>query len=420
MAYAIMRFQKLKTFGSVSGVAGHHTRDHHTPNANPSRMNQWLVGPASPSADDIVAAVRDRIGERKIRKNGVIAAEFVLTASPEFFRPNAPTLAGHYDPDKVDAFNRVALDWLRRTFGADNLVSLVCHLDEATPHLQAVVVPLDPDTGRLNAARWFNGRKALSELQDGFATACWSLGLERGIRGSRATHTRIAEYYSNVNAASDHPMPSVAVEVPPSMLLGATRDSWAEAETRRVNDEVHDAVRPVADVASSARLARQKQKEAEATAKTLAGELERLRQDAALVRDIPLADVLARSGYAEETPGEWCGPAGSITVQVKSGKPRFYNVTREVGGRNAIDLVRHLHGLNSQDAITWLGRQVGHQAAVGAALERAKQMAREAMKSTKTLALKDWNTIQDAHRDAQDMGPSISPNVDLFLEQSPR
>lgn len=415
MAYAIMRFQKLKTFGSVSGVAGHHTRDHHTPNANPSRLNRWLVGSANPSADDIVAAVRDRIGERKIRKNGVIAAEFVLTASPEFFRPNAPTLAGHYDPDKVEAFNRVALDWLRRTFGANNLVSLVCHLDEATPHLQAVVVPVDPDTGRLNAARWFNGRKALSELQDTFAAACWPLGLERGIRGSRATHTRIAEYYSNVNAADEHPMPSVAVQAPPSMLLGATRDSWAEAETRRVNDEVHDAVRPVADVASSARLARQKQKETEATAKNLAEELGRLRQDAVLVRDIPLADVLARSGYTEETPGEWYGPAGSITVQVKAGKPRFYNVTRGVGGRNAIDLVRHLHGLVYEDAIAWLGKAAGHQAAIGATMLHAKQVAKDTLKTPRALTVKDWFTepapAQQPHDQNQRMLAVVQPRM---------
>ena len=34
------------------------------------------------------------------------------------------------------------LKWLRDTFGADNVVSCVLHMDEKTPHLHATVVPI--------------------------------------------------------------------------------------------------------------------------------------------------------------------------------------------------------------------------------------------------------------------------------------
>ena len=34
------------------------------------------------------------------------------------------------------------LEWLRRTFGAENVVSAVLHMDEATPHIHAAVVPI--------------------------------------------------------------------------------------------------------------------------------------------------------------------------------------------------------------------------------------------------------------------------------------
>lgn len=34
------------------------------------------------------------------------------------------------------------LDWLKETFGEDNLVSAVLHMDEKTPHIHATIVPI--------------------------------------------------------------------------------------------------------------------------------------------------------------------------------------------------------------------------------------------------------------------------------------
>ena len=34
------------------------------------------------------------------------------------------------------------VDWLRKTYGADNVASVVLHMDEETPHLHATIVPI--------------------------------------------------------------------------------------------------------------------------------------------------------------------------------------------------------------------------------------------------------------------------------------
>ena len=54
------------------------------------------------------------------------------------------------------------------------------------------MVPKDPDTGRLNCRRFLGGAKALNEMQTDFARVVGRpVGLERGIEGSKATHTKL-------------------------------------------------------------------------------------------------------------------------------------------------------------------------------------------------------------------------------------
>jgi hypothetical protein len=309
-----------------------------------------------------------------------LGLEFVLTASPAYFRPDAPDQAGAYDPARLDAFGKAALGWLKATFGAENVISAVIHLDEATPHMQALVVPVDPDTGRLCAARWVDGRAKLSALQDSFAGACWSLGLERGIRGSRAQHVRVKEFYAAVNA-SETPAVEVEVQPPPPMLLASSRGDWAVGESARITADIQVPLQAVADAAASARLAKAKREQAEATAAALSKELERARQDAVLVRDIPLSVVLEETGYKESQGGIWTGSVGRVELAVQDGRAKFWCPDIGVGGRNAIDLSRRIHGFSFAEAVAWLGAKIGRQEAVGAAMFQAKQAAQDAVRS---------------------------------------
>ena len=54
----------------------------------------------------------------------------------------------HADMEQIEQLGRLDewcqdnIDWLRKTYGADNVVSAVLHMDETTPHLHITVVPI--------------------------------------------------------------------------------------------------------------------------------------------------------------------------------------------------------------------------------------------------------------------------------------
>jgi len=380
--YAIMRFEKLKSWGEIGGVGAHHSRDRTTPNANPSIENLWLERPT----ESIVEGVRDRLKNIKIRKNGVLAYEFLLAGSPEFFRPEGGGY-GQFDREKVDDFNQKSMEWLRETFGPENIISAVCHLDEASPHIQAVVTPVDRSTGKLNARGWTGGKEKLQQLQDTFAEALAPLGLERGIRGSRSTHTRISEFYDEVNRSTPPTLPKIEVNSPPLLLSGTAREGWAEGESERLNQEIQPRLQPLADGAAAGRLEKKRREETEAT-------LLDLRRTTESIRDIPLVQVLAMAGYAQDKddPAKWRGPAGIISIDIKNGKSRFFNHSNQKGGGGAIDLSIHLFGFDFRGAVAWLGAEFRPGLAVSAALHSVREAAVEAVRRPTPLPVPDAST----------------------------
>lgn len=64
----------------------------------------------------------------------------VVSASPEYFRPDNPDAAGTWDKDRLAAWKDATMRQLRAEHGKD-LVFAELHLDEDTPHIHAVVAP---------------------------------------------------------------------------------------------------------------------------------------------------------------------------------------------------------------------------------------------------------------------------------------
>lgn len=188
MAFAIMRFEKLKTGVPIHGSVSHITRSRPTPNADPARrhLNRTIVGPADTDSRAIREAIEGRTPAR-YRKDAVRVMEFLITASPEWFK-DAP-------PERIDQYFDSAVEWLRSEFGHENVVSAIQHNDETTPHMHALVVPVDPETGRLNAKRWVGGRGRLREMQSAFADWQSAFGVERGKPRPGRKHTRVQDWY---------------------------------------------------------------------------------------------------------------------------------------------------------------------------------------------------------------------------------
>ncbi len=82
--------------------------------------------------------------------------------------------------------------WLHETYGEKNVVAAILHRDEITPHIQALVVPID-ERGCLSATRYVDGAEKLHAQQTSYARAVASLGLQRGIKGSVADHQTVQE-----------------------------------------------------------------------------------------------------------------------------------------------------------------------------------------------------------------------------------
>ncbi len=202
--YCILRAEKLTSFGSITGSAKHTFREIPTPNADASRTHLNKTFGAQ-NAAAVRAAIQARLPAKR-RKDAVLAIEYLVTASPEWFR-TAPT-------KQQNAYFAAAVLWLEARHGKGNVVCVNMQLDETSPHLVAYVVPLTKD-GRLSAKDFLGGRKVLSEMQTDFAEKIGKpVGLQRGVEGSKATHTTAKKY-----AAALQKGPTMAAPVPPAPTI---------------------------------------------------------------------------------------------------------------------------------------------------------------------------------------------------------
>ena len=258
----------------------HTRRARETPNANLEVNNIRFIGqPDSPNLPSLETIVRDRIGEQTIRKNAVLCVEMLLTASPEYFRPDDPSRAGHYEPERLADFRASVHSWLDSEYG-DRIVRAELHLDESTPHIHAYLVPLD-ERGKLNCRGIFGGRQKLSQFQDSFANAMSPLGLERGIKGSKAKHTKIQHYYAAINADPDRSLDKSSIEYQLADRQQAIKDKKQADITAQL-------------LARDKEELQQRLNQAEIKLKTQAKELTNWKQKyadiAKSVRDLPLND----------------------------------------------------------------------------------------------------------------------------------
>lgn len=187
MAFAIMRAKKLTGMGAVAASLQHCYRDRETPNADPERTPENEHN-AARSTNEAMGKLRDLLPEKR-RKDAVLAVEYVMTASPEWWEKAS-------QEQQKDFFDQ-AQKWLADKYGADRIIVASVHRDEKSPHLSAFVVPLTQD-GRLSAKEFIGNRAKMTADQTSFAKAVAHLGLERGIERSRATHTSIKQHYAAI------------------------------------------------------------------------------------------------------------------------------------------------------------------------------------------------------------------------------
>ena len=199
-AFAILRTEKHKSIAALMGVARHHFREVNCPTANPLRTPKNMSWGAKSSKevgfrlDGLIKEAQAK-SSKKFRSDSVKAIEYLLTASPEWWKTAT-------QKNKVAFFDR-ARRFLREKHGSQNIICEWLHLDERTPHLSVVVAPLHD--GKLNAKYFLGGHQKLEELQDGFAKVMEPIGLVRGVRGSESQHLPVSNWWAALNAPAQKP-----------------------------------------------------------------------------------------------------------------------------------------------------------------------------------------------------------------------
>lgn len=188
MGYGIIRVQKVKApaVGSMQyhndRVPGQHSNE--DIDQEKSNLNKEYIEHGSYRAEVNERIERFRESSRKIRKDAVVLAEGVATASPEFFEGKSR--------EEVMAYFDDVFEFCKSEFGEQNLVHFTVHMDETTPHAHFGFTPIKD--GTLSWKNYFDGRDALR----GFQNRYWERvgkqwGLERGETGSGRTHKTTQE-----------------------------------------------------------------------------------------------------------------------------------------------------------------------------------------------------------------------------------
>jgi len=238
MGYAVLHLEKAK--GADSGMSAHIERTIQPKH----RLNTAGL-------------------KRKIGKNQIQAIRIVLTGT-------------HADMEQMEQSGRLDewcqdnIDWLRKTYGADNVVSAVLHMDEETPHIHATIVPIvqterkkqkkeqavkkkyrtKAPAPRLCADEVMS-RANLIRYQDTYAEQMAVYGLQRGIKGSEAQHISTHEYYRSLIAQGEDLQANI------TQLLAKADEAQrtiAEAkEAKKVIDEAAQARQELARIKAEAK-----------------------------------------------------------------------------------------------------------------------------------------------------------------------
>ncbi len=370
MAYGICRIAKLKNGGAIAASEKHTLRQRETPNADLSKENERFIGsfPAH-EISTLELEVFARIGEQTIRKDAVLCVEILLTASPEYFRPDDQGRAGKWDAAQLSAWKQANHQWLSERFG-DRIVRAELHLDEATPQIHAYLVPLD-QKGKLNCKSIFGGREKLSKFQDSYAQAMAPLGLERGIKGSRATHTQVKEYYAAVVKDPDQ--------------------SLTQAEIYHQLADRQQVLKENTELERTAKALVQQKEQLVQRIETLQLELRTQQQQALTwrtkyqaltnqLREIPLTQVAHELGLDPDPRDKhkWRRPVSGYPDRIINiTGSKFYDFKELKGGGGAIDLVMQFERCDFADAVSWLKNHFGEAAALETITRQTEQVVTE-------------------------------------------
>lgn len=246
MGYAVLHMEK--TSGTDAAMSAHIERTIKPKNADENRtyLNRELIR-FPDGVESRTHAIQHRLDTagltRKIGNNQVKAIRVLLTGTHE-------DMERITNEGKLDEWCSDNLRYLADTFGRENIVSAVLHMDEQTPHIHATLVPIvkgerkhkkkeeqvkrryrkkPTDAARLCADEIMT-RAKLKSYQDTYAQTMSIYGLQRGIDGSEARHISTRQYYRDLMQQTE--------QLQTDIEQLQDRKKTAQEELRRAKKEV--------------------------------------------------------------------------------------------------------------------------------------------------------------------------------------
>ncbi len=194
MSYIVLHMDKFKK-EAVRGIQSHNNRERES-RSNPdidygrSAGNYDLHEPA---AENYAEAIQNRIDDlllvKAVRKDAVHLCGLIVSSDSAFFEK--------LSLEDTKRFFEESKAFLTEFVGAENVVSAMVHLDEKTPHMHFLHVPVTPE-GRLSAKTIYT-RESLKKLQTELPRHLQSLGfdVQRGVEqepGAAKKHLNTREF----------------------------------------------------------------------------------------------------------------------------------------------------------------------------------------------------------------------------------
>ena len=222
MNYAIFRSEPIYTLNDLAQIGSHNKREKKAYNSNPdiklelTKNNIELV----PLDSKYVKGFHELTKEYRLeheermkterddrkrtysqmidRSKNVVADELLFTASPGFFK--------NMNNKDIKKWANTCMEFVYQDLGykKEQVLHATVHMDEKTPHIHCVVIPLvkkldkrtNTERYTISKKQYIRDNKHLSELQDKYWERLTNKGfkLERGIKGSDVEHQDIKEY----------------------------------------------------------------------------------------------------------------------------------------------------------------------------------------------------------------------------------
>lgn len=187
--FAFIRVEKVKSLGELRGRGGHNARtaERGTEHCDPTAPPLLIAGDDDAKGAWHRCAKARGVSPDSMRSNATVALEWVATASPEFFAKASP--------EQVAEWTRDSLAYItERSGGAAHLLAAHVHLDETTPHLHVLTIPL------VQKAVAKRGRPAKGEPAPDPTAPSWRLCARDLVGGDKDTAIAIQDTYAEAMA----------------------------------------------------------------------------------------------------------------------------------------------------------------------------------------------------------------------------